>query len=665
MMASRLILNGFNSQDIPWRNLFKGLGTWSMESGSFAFPSILNADQYPTTAPTGTNMRAVFQMPGTFTGQMVLKWSGSAGFKIIRGSPGFTVVSGSGFVVGATTADLQVRGTDGRVVFTLNTWSTAANLTLSMLAGETFSNFSNLVLCRVADETGLDGGDAFNPDFIDSITTLAPALIRFSDLVGVNNQSGSNLSRAEYLSQTSSISYISRKYLPRVWAGTVSGTDTYSSSTLPSDSATGAWVDGETFQGQFTNANTSTTPTFTVTGKTGSKTIVNYLGAALVAGDIAANEIVTLIYNATLDKLIFNDQSNGLTAAAPVNVLVDLCNALGVGFYHNYSHLFTDAAITSIASSVLSRLDASLTYAPAFSLELWNPGYAQFHLAKAMGAVLGFTNANSQQEFGWAALRHRQMMGLVTTAWASRSSKLKRTIEFQAYGTVAGIKKYYLEGFDLGSYGYNSAPDRPIDYSDWMAYAPYYAGAITRALSASFATTDLAGLTTAADDYATGVAASMQSALDWLDNDVRAGTKGGVLGGDTISYQNTNIFPAWNTAALSYSKPIIMYENGFQCWYPTAARCTALSISTDYGDSTGKIANLVEGFKNSTRMVWLIHFHLNLFFAQSQSLYGNWYTFGSNQQWSMRPGGLYTTNYKTYDAFALYNQGKSRLRVSN
>lgn len=664
-MTSRLILNGFNRADIPWRNLFKGLGTWGMESGSFAFPSILNEDQYPTTAPTGANMRAVFQVPGTYTGQLVLKWSGAAGFKISRGSPGFSVVSGGAFVVGATTSDLQVRGTDGRVVFTLNTWSTTADLTLSILTGETFTNFDDLVLCRAEDEAGLDGGDPFNPDFIESLTNLAPVLIRPADFVSVNNQSGSNLTRAEYISQTSSLSYVSRKFLPRVWVGAISGTDTYSSA-LPSDSSSGAWVDGETFQGQIggSNANTSTTPTFTATGKTGSKTIVNYLGAALTVAEIANNAIVTFVYNATLDKLIFISQSNGLTAHVPIDILVDLCNELGIGFYHNYPHFFSDSAITSVASAVLSRLDATLTYAPAFSLELWNPSYAQFHLAKALGAALGFIDANSRQEFGWAALRHRQMMGLVTTAWASRSSKLKRVIEFQAYGTVAGIKLYYLEGADLGAYGYDSAPNRPIDYADWMAYAPYYAGAITRAVSASFASTDLSNLTDAADDYASGDPALMQSALDWLDTDVREGTKGGVLGGDTISYQNTNIFPAWNTAAISYGKSIIMYENGFQCWYPTTDRCTALSIDTSYGGDGGKIHDLVEAFKSDNRMVWQIHDHLNLFFAQSESLYGNWYTFGSNQQWSMRPGGLYTTNYKSYDAFALYNQRKRRFRIT-
>ena len=79
-----------------------------------------------------------------------------------------------------------------------------------------------------------------------------------------------------------------------------SGTDTYTAALTPSITSYGS---GNEFLIQFTNANTSTTPTININGL-GAKTIVKRNNAALIAGDIAAGQIYKIAYDGTNFRIL-------------------------------------------------------------------------------------------------------------------------------------------------------------------------------------------------------------------------------------------------------------------------------------------------------------------------------------------------------------------------
>lgn len=204
----------------------------------------------------------------------------------------------------------------------------------------------------------------------------------------------------------------------------------------------------------------------------------------------------------------------------------------------------------------------------------------------------------------------------------------------------------------------------PIDASAFASYSAN-GGGVRRYRD------EMTGLIGAADDYASGDAVRMASALSWLDNDVRAGTNYGVLGAQTMASLNSTasggngIYPGWNTIAAGYGKPVTCYEGGFECWYPVGATCTALGYSAaTYGDATGRIALLLAAYKASTKFLRLVEDQRSQFLAFASSLVWAWLIVNTDSQWSLQAGDIYTNKYKSFDAIRLYNNNNSRLVAS-
>ena len=494
-------------------NFVKSLSSFQGPSGS-AWPASLNANNYPVNGvlSNGGNIFGVVYTPFTSV-QFVTEWTGTAtkatgAIQLNRGAPGFTIVSDPGSCVqGGTGFVLNLSGTNCRVVWTYTAPLSAgpAGLTLSFIDGSTFTNLSNLIICRVSDEAAvLANQNAWNPDFVASMKQLNPRVVRTLTFNDVND--GNNLSLWIYRSPLTALTFNSARWDPGAWAGSAScpqsgGTctsDTYTSGAAPN--TPGSWTDKEEIQVQFLYANATTTPTLNVNGR-GAKTIVTMSGGPLAAGTIPTGSVGTLIYDVTSNELWLSGQqggagSGGILALMPPELLVSLANTLNMSWWYNFPHWAENAYFTNTAAYAAANLNSDLTWYPELSNEVWNnaAGFQQTSYANAIGTLLGFPADNNRPTYGWYALRLRQAMGMITAAWAPRSmANLKRVLAFQAFGPTVATQTYRMNGADLSAYSdafcgsnYATSPCRPVDYADVFAYANYVSGAQLRNFDVSY-----------------------------------------------------------------------------------------------------------------------------------------------------------------------------------
>jgi hypothetical protein len=656
----RLQVNGFDGEAHAYINLLKNWSSTPTTGDNY--PADLNANGYPTTAPSTSISGTINPYPSTYTGNLVLKWTGTGTINIEHA---VTISSGGGFVSGATTLRMIATGTNGRIVFTFNVVPSAA--TILFPSGQTHTNMSNVILCREDQEALIDAGEIFNPYFLDIITALDPNIIR--PLGWSNPNDNNNLADDIYAWDVAAFSYHNNRWHPDLWAGDASGTDTY---TVGAATATPAqWTDREIIQCRIPNANTSTTVTLNVNSR-GAKTVKTMFLSAPSVGEIAANQLATFVYDAKSDFLLY--RGGGLTSRVPVSIQVALANKTGKDLWINIPHLMIDAAVQRVAQYIKANLNPSLTCYIELSNEIWNfgGGFPQTSYAHAVGRdFIGFTDANNRTYHGWYAKRYREVMEIITDVWdGATSPRLQRVIAFQAFGVTASTNTYRLQGADLtldvdGNYttvaedivtNYTQSPNRPIDFCDVLSYATYWSGHNTFGFDASY-TGALTDLLAAADDYDSGVEADMEAALDWLDTDLR----GTSAAQQTLKRLNDNIYPGWETIAASYSKPVLAYEGGCEIKAPSTSRLTALEIDTDY---SARIQALFDAYKADNRFKVTASAQMRQFMAQPSSHTPSWFWMIGNNQWSLRQGDTYDEEiWKSWDACVARTSGRESFSI--
>jgi hypothetical protein len=522
--------------DYPFLNFAKCSDSLQ-STGGFAFPSVLDANQYPNNvAGCAALSTTVFQniyTPASYTGKWRFGWSGSQGslanpgLKLaINGVTTFSVVSGSGFVASSGT-NLQTYGAAGAIVFTNSVG--VSQFTFSYLSGALYgtcvpggSALANVTLCQV-DNGGcaaLDAGQVVNPDYLTSVRNINSAIIRTlaaNDVNDSNNFTGFCIATAGATGgclQTpdAGFSYAQDRWDPTVWAGTAvfnnagcnSGTDSYAV-TL----AGAALTDGQTVQLQFPNTNASTTPVVCLNG--GSPFAVQTMAAAaLTTSAITANGVGTLVYDALRQKWLWAGNRVGITAYTPLSFQVALANALGMSLWYNWPPHITDASVTAMGTAVKAALRSNIVFRDEYANEVWNFTFQQTSWAVAMGATLGFPAGNNRQYHGFYALRRVQITNLLAAVWGSQTN-WHPVLAFQAFGDPSATDTYRIQGSDLsgstysaycsyvgGTYsaganppatatctgdpGYNVQPNRPIDgiiaRNGAGSFATYYNGAV-------------------------------------------------------------------------------------------------------------------------------------------------------------------------------------------
>lgn len=677
-------------------------------SGGYAFPSVLNADQYPVGTIAAV-IQGQAQLPSNLSSATtcVFAWTGTVSggafgsMGISNGSPGFTVTVGSSFVVGATTSNLLVSGTNGYIEFNWN-GAIPSGLSFSFQSGATFTGLTGLIICAKSDYASIisatNAGQLISPTYVSAMKALAPVAVRTMQWGAADD--GNNFTQHKYrMNWQTALCYSGSAWLPNCWAGSSGGTNAYTCSNA-TDSP-GVYTMGEVLQLQFINPSTTGALTMNRNGL-GNVPMFDMLGNALTGTAVAANALATLIYDDLLVGYLVTFA--GLTCNVPVETQIGLANQVGCGLYYNLAPHIVYASCTSIAALIGSTL-AGNCYVE-YANEVWNfaGGFQQTPWAVNCGAALGFPNNNGRQYHSFYALRVAQIMPLVTAAW-SGSHRLKCVLAFQAFGvtgTGGSTNVYRMQGADLStSLGYtkynsyvaanfNAFPNRPVDVIDSAAYANYCSGAQCANFSANYSNVGGTGLTTggpasgpgsaisgltgAADALASGDTAN---AIAWLIWDITQGTNNGTAGAQTLlafksgANSGAGIYPPWETVIKSYDgvrpsgKANIstdLYEgNPCECAPPTTAMCTATGINTAYGGPGGKIDNLITAMKSSAAFAALLTQWANDFFAAGTAdgrvQTANFFAFSNNSQWSgyEPPGDVYSTAWQSLAAIAAYN----------
>jgi hypothetical protein len=291
--------------------------------------------------------------------------------------------------------------------------------------------------------------------------------------------------------------------------------------------------------------------TLTAAATTGAGTMAVSHGS----GGQRANSAVSYTFDAVLGKWLMG--YTALQTQVPLEFCVAIANRCNANLWYTLPPHIDDTSVSQISQYVRDHLNANLKLYLEYGNEWWNSGagFPQVFWADKRGRVLGL---NNHQFIG---LRNKQIMDLAKAAWSPRTlSQLRRTTmhAMQPDGAFSGsaLDLYRLKGQGLNNAtltaagksvyasavikDYSVSPHRPIDATDVIGYADYWAGRCMPQSDGNWFlynamlvggpdtltsgdTLPKTGLIGAADDYFNNVGNGRSNALDFMDFDVRVG----------------------------------------------------------------------------------------------------------------------------------------------
>lgn len=269
----------------------------------------------------------------------------------------------------------------------------------------------------------------------------------------------------------------------------------------------------------------------------------------------------TFIYNYLLDGWIY--RSGGMTVSVPFEAIVDMCNRAGAHCWFNWG--ITKGAFVTAVTQFFGDSTTGLTSGLRFGNEpfneIWNSGANPYPLVNVLGLTLGWSTSSNVSVFSYSALKIIQYSSLGKTAWTGKG---RSASDYYVLQPTQGANLNVGGNFDSSSlrgnslvtsntnyatYGglnggsapsYNTAPNRPVDITNAIGYAPYWnsqwlgTGSFTQATQFKGTATQNADLLTAALNFANG---SVSTAFTALVNEFNGTTtkSGGSTGGTDLS----------------------------------------------------------------------------------------------------------------------------------
>jgi hypothetical protein len=715
-----------------FENQFKNSFT-QFAAKPFIIPSVMDNNGYPNHAPSNflsTAINAQTFVPSAWgTTPVVVSWAGTGGIAIsTRGFSNFAV-KGRGITNQNSGGLIQILGTNVRITFNFRSAPPAYPSTMTWgFPPGTYSGMSGLIFCRQANEAAvLANNNLFNPDFLTLQWALNAKIQRSMDWALTNNNTSTALAQR---APTTAVAYATDRFIPGNWAGSVGGTNTY---TLSAPSGWGGLVDGTCvhFYVPAAQVNTLTGPSVTLNvGGTGAKQITTIAPDNLTAGYLVADDGTnTVIWTATYSALYgyWTVSLGGLMTAVPLELHISLANALNQHLWYTVPHRWQPTDAAGVAALVLSNLNSHLKFYCEFSNEIWNTIFKQTSFVGNIMVTLGARVGTVENFDNGYALLARQFLGALTSAWTGSASNLKRVMAVWTVNNDSGSARRRLDGADLaqisqggvipngsalwtsiyGAPNYRTVGNRPIDYCDVIATAPYMSGAYLppyndswavdtkySSRAASLSTGGPSGWTTgilgAADAYAAGGSKNIANALAFVDWDLRQGVFGGLPDGTFLTLKYFTDFPGrnvyWERVAASYDayrtrvgqSPLVIeqYEGAMAPSGPTTATCTAIGIDKAYGGVGGKVDNLITAYKQSPLFGALVRDMYNQFMGTDSaapnfglmphSVTFCWFHVTGPSVWSALTNDLYSgpsslgpsfsgTPYKSWDMLVAIN----------
>jgi len=360
----------------------------------------------------------------------------------------------------------------------------------------------------------------------------------------------------------------------------------------------------------------------TAAATTGAETMTVSHGS----GGQKANTAVSYTFDAVLGKWLMG--YTALQTQVPLEFCVAIANRCNANLWYTLPPHIDDASVSQITQYVRDHLNPNLHFYLEYGNEWWNSGggFPQFFWADKRGRVLGLNY------YQFVGLRNKQIMDLATTAWSPRSmSQLRRTTmhAMQPDGAFSGsaLDSFRLKGQGLKNStvtaagkavyasainaDYTVAPHRPVDATDVIGYANYWAGTSIPQFDANWvgfaglqhggpdvlASGDLppkTGLIGAANDYFKNVGNDRSNALDFIDWDVRGGLVINVGVAVTFSGDTVTVASKWPVLAIGQQvtfkitsggplpSPLVEYRNYFIVAVP---KSNVFKFSTTQGGS--------------------------------------------------------------------------------
>lgn len=481
-------------------------------------PSLRDNNGYPTTTLT-INYGGVFYLPSALAPDnqyFTAQWKGSVSSRLK-----FTI-NDSVTLVGSCTngawsgGTITTLGGDGSCQFHFNSYAAQK---VSFYFNSGFANVAGITDLAIVRSGGTGGAiddlnsasgynsaactaryQCFLPEVLAVYRGLGPPkFLRFMGLVPTNN---SNEVNKNYRATPQTFTAFGSNFLPQsTYAGasgpTTAGTCTGSGTLLVNNAPDSPvdWTDGEVIQCALGSALTGAS-TLTIGTRATSKTVVCWDVTALTGCTQAAGNLITMVYDGLLDKVLM--KPGGITTNMPIEYAVALANVLGSGLWWNFPAWSNDAYVSFIVQYVHDNLNSSLVAYFEYSNEIWNSqsGFGQTQWATARGQAFGFPTTNGEDVYGWYGFRVRQIMGNLIPAiyGAMPNSRVKRTLMYQGGGSTTPISTYRMKGHDLAPSGvstgignstyntwsggadYTTIPNRPIDVVEVTGFAPYAVG---------------------------------------------------------------------------------------------------------------------------------------------------------------------------------------------
>ncbi len=178
------------------------------------------------------------------------------------------------------------------------------------------------------------------------------------------------------------------------------------------------------------------------------------------------------------ERSMLKDGGWGTEHGVPIEIAVQLCNAVRADCWLNVPHAANDDYIGHMASLVHDLLGTHQKLYIEFSNEVWNSGYAQYAFATARGRALwpGAGVSDFDYNRSWFGMRTAQMCDTWKAIWRSDASRLVCVLGAQAANPYTATQSLACPLWR----GARRAPCASHNI-DAVAIAPYFGGSFPSA----------------------------------------------------------------------------------------------------------------------------------------------------------------------------------------
>lgn len=303
--------------------------------------------------------------------------------------------------------------------------------------------------------------------------------------------------------------------------------------------------------------------------------------------NVIAAGIGTCIYDGQLDAVTCSP--GGLYTGLSPELSVSLANASNTDLWLNFSSNIDDASVAAISQMVKTNLNSSLKVYLEYGNEPWNAGFYQYFLyskkAEAVGATTTPTQSSNPGTLSWQGLRSAQIFNTFMANWSGSPLRVNGAlnVQFAPGATGNGVVANTFNGTLLdptsksrlcsylggtfsgtcsGATNYSASPNRPIDVTRIVSYAPY-AGVKY----------NTSGVSSAAQTYQTDPASALSSLSTLMAS----------------SYTGNTSYSEWESTLTTYDagRPsgygplrVVCYEGGQDMWAAQVADYTTMGLTS-------------------------------------------------------------------------------------